>query len=51
MERTSEKGGKKQWLLAIYIALPVLVVAIIIAASWKLSKKWFSKKEESQSSG
>ncbi|KAI4557032.1 hypothetical protein MJG53_018986 [Ovis ammon polii x Ovis aries] len=51
MERTSEKGGKKQWLLAIYIALPVLVVATIIAASWKLSKKWFSKKEESGSSG
>uniref|UniRef100_A0A8C6CSR6 ADAM metallopeptidase domain 32 n=1 Tax=Moschus moschiferus TaxID=68415 RepID=A0A8C6CSR6_MOSMO len=51
MERTSEKGGKKQWLLAIYIALPVLAVATIIAASWKLTKKWFSKKEESQSSG
>ncbi|XP_040098921.1 disintegrin and metalloproteinase domain-containing protein 32-like isoform X2 [Oryx dammah] len=51
MERTSEKGGKKQWLLAIYIALPILVVSTIIAASWKLSKKWFSKKEESQSSG
>ncbi|XP_052517347.1 disintegrin and metalloproteinase domain-containing protein 32-like [Budorcas taxicolor] len=50
-ERTSEKGGKKQWLLAIYIASPVLVVATIIAASWKLSKKWFSKKEESRSSG
>ncbi|XP_010837147.1 PREDICTED: disintegrin and metalloproteinase domain-containing protein 32, partial [Bison bison bison] len=50
-KRTSEKGGEKQWLLAIYIALPVLVVATIIVASWKLSKKWFSKKEESQSSG
>ncbi|XP_025134019.3 disintegrin and metalloproteinase domain-containing protein 32 [Bubalus bubalis] len=50
-KRTSEKGGKKQWLLAIYVALPVLIVATVIVASWKLSKKWFSKKEESQSSG
>uniref|UniRef100_A0A8C6APE1 ADAM metallopeptidase domain 32 n=1 Tax=Monodon monoceros TaxID=40151 RepID=A0A8C6APE1_MONMO len=49
-ERGFEKAGKKQWLLGIYIALPVLVVATIVAVSWTPLKKWFSKKEEPQSS-
>uniref|UniRef100_A0A8C0DXP2 ADAM metallopeptidase domain 32 n=1 Tax=Balaenoptera musculus TaxID=9771 RepID=A0A8C0DXP2_BALMU len=49
-ERGFEKAGKKRWLLGIYIALPVLVVATIVAVSWKPLKKWFSKKEEPQSS-
>ncbi|XP_049560235.1 disintegrin and metalloproteinase domain-containing protein 32 isoform X6 [Orcinus orca] len=49
-ERGFEKAGEKQWLLGTYIALPVLVVATIVAVSWKPLKKWFSKKEEPQSS-
>uniref|UniRef100_A0A8C3YEF1 ADAM metallopeptidase domain 32 n=1 Tax=Catagonus wagneri TaxID=51154 RepID=A0A8C3YEF1_9CETA len=48
MERVFANARNK-WLLCIYIGLPVLAVAVIIAVSWKPLKKRFTKKEESQS--
>ncbi|XP_047626193.1 disintegrin and metalloproteinase domain-containing protein 32 [Phacochoerus africanus] len=48
MERVFAKARNKL-LLCVYIGLPVLAIAVIIAVSWKPLKKRFSKKEESQS--
>ncbi|XP_058576603.1 disintegrin and metalloproteinase domain-containing protein 32 isoform X3 [Neofelis nebulosa] len=51
MERAFRKAEKNRWLLGFYIALPILIIATIIAiVSWKSSKKWFTKEEESLSS-
>ncbi|XP_032324546.1 disintegrin and metalloproteinase domain-containing protein 32 [Camelus ferus] len=50
MEKTFVKARKKQWLLGIYLALPVLTVATITAISWKRLKKRLTKQQESQSS-
>lgn len=50
MERAFRKVEKNPWLIGFYIALPVLIVATIIAiVSWKSSKKWLTKEEESLS--
>ncbi|XP_015448291.1 disintegrin and metalloproteinase domain-containing protein 32 [Pteropus alecto] len=51
MERTFWKAEKNRWLLGFYIALPVLIITIVIAISWNRLKKWFTKEEESLSSG
>uniref|UniRef100_A0A8D0JZ03 ADAM metallopeptidase domain 32 n=1 Tax=Sus scrofa TaxID=9823 RepID=A0A8D0JZ03_PIG len=48
MERVFAKARNKL-LLCVYIGLPVLAIAVIIAVSWKPLKKRFTKKEESQS--
>ncbi|XP_014641851.1 PREDICTED: disintegrin and metalloproteinase domain-containing protein 32, partial [Ceratotherium simum simum] len=50
MERAFRKAEKKRWFLGLYIALPVLIVATIIAVSWNNLKKLFTKEEESLSS-
>nr|XP_054364595.1 disintegrin and metalloproteinase domain-containing protein 9 [Mirounga angustirostris] len=50
MERTLRKAEKNRWLLGFYIALPVIIIATIIAVSWHSSTKWFVKEEESLSS-
>ncbi|KAM5278193.1 disintegrin and metalloproteinase domain-containing protein 32 isoform 1-T1 [Hipposideros larvatus] len=49
-EKAFWNDGKNRWLLGFYIALPVLIVAIITAVSWNRLKKWFTKKEEFLSS-
>lgn len=50
MERALRKAEKNRWLLGFYIALPVIIIATIIAVSWNSSKKWFAKEEEFLSS-
>ncbi|XP_045443740.1 disintegrin and metalloproteinase domain-containing protein 32 [Pipistrellus kuhlii] len=50
MERDFWKSTKNQWLLGLYITLPVLIIAILTAITWKRLKRWFSKEEESKSS-
>ncbi|XP_025741915.1 disintegrin and metalloproteinase domain-containing protein 32-like isoform X4 [Callorhinus ursinus] len=50
MERTLRKAEKNRWLLGFCIALPVIIIATIIAVSWHSSTKWFVKEEESLSS-
>ncbi|XP_036917508.1 disintegrin and metalloproteinase domain-containing protein 32 [Sturnira hondurensis] len=51
MKRAFWKSEKNRWLLGFYIALPVLVIATVIAISWNQLRKWFTKEEESLSSG
>uniref|UniRef100_A0A7N5KJ66 Disintegrin and metalloproteinase domain-containing protein 32 n=1 Tax=Ailuropoda melanoleuca TaxID=9646 RepID=A0A7N5KJ66_AILME len=50
VERALRKAEKNRWLLGFYIALPVIIIATIIAVSWNSSKKWFAKEEEFLSS-
>ncbi|XP_044926901.1 disintegrin and metalloproteinase domain-containing protein 32 isoform X1 [Mustela putorius furo] len=50
MGRALRKAEKNRWLLGFCIALPVIIIATIIAVSWNSSKKWFAKEEESLSS-
>ncbi|XP_054421745.1 disintegrin and metalloproteinase domain-containing protein 32 [Pteronotus mesoamericanus] len=50
MKRAFWESEKNRWLLGFYIALPVLIIATIIAISRNRLKKWFTKEEESLSS-
>ncbi|KAM8786845.1 disintegrin and metalloproteinase domain-containing protein 32 [Rhynchonycteris naso] len=50
MERAFWKSGKNRWLLGFYTAVPVLLIATIIAISCNSLKKRFTKEEESLSS-
>ncbi|XP_070109072.1 disintegrin and metalloproteinase domain-containing protein 32 isoform X8 [Equus caballus] len=50
MERAFRKAEKNWWFLGLYIGLPVLVIASIIAVVWNNLKKWLTKEEEALSS-
>ncbi|XP_007933251.1 disintegrin and metalloproteinase domain-containing protein 32 [Orycteropus afer afer] len=49
MERIFRRTEKNQWLIGVYISLPILIIATVIAVKWKSLKHWFTKEEESQS--
>uniref|UniRef100_A0A8C2UJ39 Disintegrin and metalloproteinase domain-containing protein 32 n=2 Tax=Chinchilla lanigera TaxID=34839 RepID=A0A8C2UJ39_CHILA len=39
--------SRKNWLLSLYIGLPVLLMVSIIAVAWNSLKKWFTKDKKS----
>ncbi|XP_064128011.1 disintegrin and metalloproteinase domain-containing protein 32 [Loxodonta africana] len=46
MERVFRKIEKNRWLLGVYLSVPILIIATIIAVKWNSLKSRFTKEEE-----
>ncbi|KAM9194456.1 disintegrin and metalloproteinase domain-containing protein 32 [Dugong dugon] len=50
MEKVFRRIEKNWWLLSVYISLPILIIATIIAVKWNSLKSRFTKEEEASNS-